>query len=164
MDFYAWLLFAHLAAVLGFAAAHGTSMMVLSALRRERQPDRIRALLDISLGASVWTYKTLLLVVGSGIWLGFLGGYWRNGWIWAALAILLATSLWMILAASRTYGALRIAAGLRPYRSSAQIEAMTEFQPERFSDLIVSPQLTLLRIAGWSALAALLWLMILKPF
>jgi hypothetical protein len=73
----------------------------MHALRRERQADRIRALLDVSVDAAARTVIVLLAVVASGVWLGFVGNYWKSGWICLSLAILGATSR-----RSRTMGTL----------------------------------------------------------
>ena len=45
---YQWWVFIHIVGVLGFLLAHGVSVAVLFALRRERDPGRIRALLALS--------------------------------------------------------------------------------------------------------------------
>ena len=47
MDFYPWLVFVHIAGAFTFVLGHGASAMVSVALRHEREPDRVRALLDL---------------------------------------------------------------------------------------------------------------------
>jgi hypothetical protein len=45
---YNWLVFLHVVSALGFMMAHGVSVSVAFALRRERHPERVRALLGLS--------------------------------------------------------------------------------------------------------------------
>jgi len=160
---YTYFLFAHIAGVLGFAASHGASIMVAGALRRERNPDRLRALLDLSLEASGWSYYALLLLAGSGIGLGFIGGYWASRWLWLSIAILVGTSLLMTIVSVKYYDALREALGLKPHRRSCQAAGPLPFDEARFSQLSAKAYPLLLKLVGFSAFAAILWMMIAKP-
>jgi hypothetical protein len=45
---YNWLVFLHVVSALGFMMAHGVSVSVAFALRRERHSERVRALLELS--------------------------------------------------------------------------------------------------------------------
>ena len=67
---YQYLLLAHLLGFSLFLIGHGVSMFFSAALRRERNPDRLRALLDLSLSSLIANYLGLLLLIASGIWLG----------------------------------------------------------------------------------------------
>ena len=62
-----------MAAVLGFFIAHGTSMAVAFRLKRERDPERVRALLDLSGWATALPGATLApLGFVAGIAAGFM--------------------------------------------------------------------------------------------
>src|SRR5437879_6182270 len=93
---YQWWVFVHLVGVFGFLAAHGVSMTVTFKLRTERDPKRISDLLALS-GTSIqyFYYSTGLLLLG-GIVAGFLGHWWAQGWIWAAIVVLVLTSMAML--------------------------------------------------------------------
>ena len=93
---YQYLVLAHLLGFALFLMGHGVSMFFAAALRRERNVDRLRALLDLSLSSLIATYLGLLLLIASGIWLGFAGSFWGQGWIWTAIAILIAEMALMI--------------------------------------------------------------------
>ena len=45
---YPWLVFVHLLGLFGFLLAHGASSSAAFALRRERNLERVRALLELS--------------------------------------------------------------------------------------------------------------------
>src|SRR4029079_7049166 len=48
VDFYPWVVFIHVAAAFLFVMGHGASMWTSDQIRRERDPVRIRALLELS--------------------------------------------------------------------------------------------------------------------
>ena len=60
MDLYSWIVFLHVVGVLLFFIAHGTSMAVGFRLERERDPARVRALLELT------DRKSLLALRGVG--------------------------------------------------------------------------------------------------
>ena len=64
---YQWWVFIHLVGVLGFLLAHGVSVAVLFALRREREPGRIRALLTLSGQTTAVFYWSFLVLLGGGL-------------------------------------------------------------------------------------------------
>src|SRR6476620_211208 len=84
---YGYIVFLHIAGVFLFLLGHGGSANVAFQLRRERNPDRIRALLDLSVWSYIGTYAGLLLLLLTGIIAGFMGSYWGRGWIWAAIVL-----------------------------------------------------------------------------
>ena len=63
MDLYPWIVFLHVAGVFLFFMAHGTSMAVGFRLRQERDPARVRALLDLS-SWSLGIAPSIAFVVG----------------------------------------------------------------------------------------------------
>ena len=63
MDLYPWIVFVHAACMLLFFIAHGTSMAVAFRVKRENDPNRLRALLDLSrasLGPAAGVVVTLI--------------------------------------------------------------------------------------------------------
>ena len=60
MDLYPWIVFLHVVGVLLFFIAHWTSMAVVFRLKRERDPARVRALLELT------DRKSLLALRGVG--------------------------------------------------------------------------------------------------
>lgn len=159
-----YLLLAHLLGLALFLLAHGVSMFLVVALRRERNPDRLRALLDLSLMSVPVSYVGLLLIVASGIWLGFVGGYWGQGWIWTAIVVLVATIVFMGAMGSIYFGKLRVAVGLQPSRRTSQVTLGPVAPAAELDALLAKPQPGLTMIVGLLGLLILVWLMVLKPF
>ncbi|MDA4127871.1 MAG: hypothetical protein OK422_00165 [Thaumarchaeota archaeon] len=86
-DVFRWFLLVHIGSLLGFMLSHGAPAIVslrLSSTTLETTRLYVNLARDrlvvLSMGA------TLGLVLSTGISMGFFGGYWSRGWIWATLA------------------------------------------------------------------------------
>src|SRR6266545_8083830 len=108
---YQFWVFVHLAGVFGFLLAHGVSAAVALSLRRERDPQRVRALLELSSWTLSGFYVSFVVLLAGGITAGFLGHWWGQGWIWAALGVLILMMGAMYGLASPYYKRLRLAVG-----------------------------------------------------
>lgn len=72
----------HIMGAFGFVAAHGGTAAVALRLRREREPDRIRALLELSRSTRSVMYWSLLVLLVAGIANGFfVVRYPERGWL-----------------------------------------------------------------------------------
>ena len=161
---YQYLLLAHLLGFALFLLGHGVSMFFAATLRRERNVDRLRALLDLSMSSLIATYLGLLLLIVSGIWLGFAGGFWGQGWIWTAIAILVAEMALMIFMGVTYFGRVRTAVGLQRYRRTNQVQLGPVAPVDELDRLLTGPQSRIIMSAGILGLLALIALMVLKPF
>src|SRR5262245_28396603 len=104
---YRWLVFAHILGVFGFLLAHGTDAAVTFVLRRQREVEPIRVLLDLSRGVTMVANVSLLVLLAAGISTGFMGGWWDQGWIWTALGLFILMSITMTFLGSRPFKRLR---------------------------------------------------------
>jgi uncharacterized membrane protein len=87
---YFWLKFGHLAGLAAFLLGHGISVGCSFGLRDRPAAASARALLRLSVWSYRITYPGLLLLVVTGVWMGFVGGWWGHGWIWAGIGVLVA--------------------------------------------------------------------------
>ena len=163
MDLYGWIVFVHAATILLFFVAHGTSMAVAFALKRESDPARVRALLDLS-RASIGRPAIVLVVVGllTGIAAGFMGGHWGRLWIWISLVLFVAIGGAMTPMASLRIQPIRTAAGMAtsgPKPTTAQPE-----DPAEMRRLIAAWNPVPLAAMGLTGFVVILWLMLVKPF
>jgi len=162
---YQFWVFVHLVGVFGFLLAHGVAAGVGISLRRERDPERVRALLDLSTWAMNAFYTSLLVLLAGGVTAGFLGHWWGDGWIWAALGTLVAIMVAMYGLASTYYIRVRQAVGLQ---SAAQKRKGVEPGPlasaEELERLLRSSRPWVILVVGVAGLLVILWLMVLKPF
>src|SRR5207245_9089423 len=82
---YRWIVFIHIASVLGLLLVHPVT--VAFHLKEERNDIRIRELLEVTEAASKLRWVFFGLTIASGVLLGFMGPWWGTAWIGAALAI-----------------------------------------------------------------------------
>lgn len=159
-----WSLAIHLVGLTAFLLAHGTSAGLAFAMRRERDPARMRRLLELSEASFSLLYPSLLLLVAGGVAGGFRRGYWSFGWVWAAIGLLMLVIVAMSILGGGRYSELRKPLGLK-YRAGFKIYPP---ESEGTADEIQSalPRLHPLVIAGIGivSLFLFLFLMIWKPF
>lgn len=164
MDWYRLVVFLHVSGALLFVLGHGASANVALQLRRERQPDRLRALLDLSVRSYISSYAGLLLLLLTGILAGFMGGHWGKGWIWTALMLLIALFVFMGVYGSLYYGKVRTAIGLQPYRRTDQVALGPVWNEQELAALLNTNRPLILWLVGVAGLLIILWLMLFKPF
>ena len=158
---YPWLVFAHLVGAFGFALAHGVSAAVALRLTREREIERVRALLELSQMATGGMYVALTLLLIGGVSAAFVAGLWGRGWIWAATATLVFVVFFMYARASRYYGELRGAVGMVNYQRR---DAPLAVDADEMARLLASPRGYELAGVGGLGLLVIVWLMYFKPF
>ena len=137
MSWYPWIVFLHVVGMLGFFLAHGTSMAVGFRLKQERDPARIRALLDVS-SWSLGIAPSVSLLVGivAGIAAGIIGGHFGRLWIWVAIVLLAG-----------------IAAYMTPEPDPVELERLVRIWNP------VPPA-----VIGFGGFFFIVWLMLFKPF
>jgi hypothetical protein len=159
---YPWLKFLHIALIFGFLLSHGVSVSIFYALRRERNFDRIRLLLQLSASSYRILLYSLLALLLLGVIAGFVGNWWGYGWIWAGLILLMAIYASMSMLGSRILNNVRQGIGLPtalglPPRSES-------LGAEEVDALLSRIQPTRLTVIGYGGIALIAWLMVLKPF
>jgi hypothetical protein len=159
---YPWLVFLHVIGVFGFLMAHGVSAGVYFALRRERNVDRIRVLLQMSSGTMRLMGGSLLLLLVTGIIAGFMGQWWSRGWIWLSLIMLIVIYVAMAALGSRRLNQVRQGIGLPSLYGQAPLAE--PLSAEELNALLNHIQPTRLTLIGFGGLAVIAWLMMFKPF
>jgi hypothetical protein len=161
---YNWIVFVHIGGAFAFVLAHGVSAGVALRLREERAIPRVQALLDLSQVATQGMYGALVILLIGGIVAAFMAGLWGRGWIWTAIAILVALIGYMWVRASRYYGEVRRAAGLDYYILGQGKGAAVPPDPSALATLLGSSRAMELAGVGAIGLLAIVWLMVMKPF
>lgn len=162
MDPYPWVVFIHAAAILLFFIAHGASMAVAMRVREERDPERLRALLDLS-RAAIGPAVSALAAIGllAGILAGFMGDWWGQLWIWTSLVLLLLVAFAMTPFMAMRLNAIRAAAGQpnpgqRDAPAVANVEELRRLQ-DAWNPLPFA-------VVSLVVFLVILWLMLSKPF
>jgi hypothetical protein len=164
MEWYPWIVFVHVAAAFLFVMGHGASMWVSDQIRRERDVARIKVLLEMSSRSLGMVYGSLLTLLVAGIVAGVMGGHFGRGWIWAAIVVLVTIIVLMYALASRYYGRVREAVGMRSYQTPRDAPDPTPVSEAELFALVDSRRPDVIGLVGVIGLLVLLWLMMFKPF
>jgi hypothetical protein len=141
---YQWIVFIHIACVLGLLIVHPVT--IAFHLKEERVDVRIRELLEVTESASRLRWVFFGLIIGSGILLGFLGSWWGSAWIWIALVAFVAIGVVMNRYGGRTMD--RVA------------DTTDDAEMER---LLAAFDPWILAVTGTGGLLLVLYLMLFKP-
>jgi hypothetical protein len=163
MDWQPWLVFSHILGAFVFVLAHGVSVVTTLAIRRERDPARIAAMLDLSRSTVILAAASVAFLLLSGIAAGFAGDYWGQLWIWASIAILVLLFLYMGFRGTKYHDAVRRSVG----SIGIYDHGVTEAPPAdaaAMAELLASSRSLELATVGGIGLVAILYLMALKPF
>lgn len=167
MDLYPWIVFIHAAAVLLFFIAHGTSMAVAFRLKGERDPARVRALLDLS-SLSLGIVPSVALLVGlvAGIWAGIAGAWFGQLWIWTSLVLFILIAIYMTPMVAKPLNEIRAAAGtqsINPF-SRGTPPPPPDPDPAELERLLSRWNPIVPAAVGLGGFLGILWLMFFKPF
>lgn len=163
---YQWIVFTHVLGVFGFLLAHGTSAAVAFKVRGEREIARVRALLDLSMGAVAVANVSLLVLLAAGITAGFMGNWWGRGWIWTALGLFILMSVTMSPLGSRPLNRIRqlVHAGNSSRSETINHSPLDTSAEKQLAIMLDATHPWLLTVIGGGGLALILWLMMFKPF
>lgn len=160
---YREVVFIHVLSALLFFLAHGAATAMIFQLKRERDPERMRAILDLSYSMDNAGGISLLVLLIAGIIGGIMGNWWSQGWIGTALLLLIVLSVYMAFYAGRYINPVRVALGLPHPRNRKQ--PVSEPLPDEEIHALVE------KINPWQLFGPalfltiiILWLMMYKPF
>ena len=146
---YVWLKFLHIVGLAVFLLAHGVSAGASLIVRQKAAAAARSVILPISLRANFVAFPGLLLVIVTGVWMGFLQSWWRMGWIWTAIVVL------VISIAAMSFLSV-------PYHRSREV-----LGPDQTAELdtrLSRARPMALAGIGTVALVILFFLMVFKPF
>ena len=153
---YNWWKFIHLIGVVGFMAAHGTSMAATMVIRRIRDPQRISGVLQLSGTTALAFYVSTLVLLVGGIGAGIQGRWFGQGWIWLSLGLLVAVGILMFPLARGYFRRIRMVIEL--------MESGTAVSQNDFMRVLNSGNPMLTAGTGSVAILFIVYLMVLKPF
>lgn len=162
MEWYPWVVLAHVIGSFGFVLAHGVSAFVAFRLRAARSPEQVSTLMDLSGSSLGVAYASLLVILVSGIAAGFMGDWWGRPWIWISIGLLIAIATAMFLVGTKYYVQVRHAVG----QAAPQDPKDATFEPvspDALARLLDSRRPELLAAIGGGGLTVLITLMVLKP-
>ena len=160
---YRWLVFLHVASSFLFMMTHGATAAVMFRVRSEVSRDSLISLMEIRRWAEIPFSIATAVMFLSGIALAFAGGWWRTGWIWSSLAILVLITVAMATMGRRYLDevAASITGELIDGEDNGLADPTTELD---FSRAASAGRPELLASIGIIGFLAILWLMMFKPF
>jgi len=167
VDLYPVVVFIHAATILLFFIAHGTSMFVAFQLKRETEPARVRALLELSrYSLGFPTLAAVIVGLVAGIAAGFMGDHWGRLWIWISIGLFVLVAGAMTPMMTFRLAPIRAAAGaVRPSgRGGSEAAQPATEDPAELRRLIGDWNPVPAAVMGLVAFVAILWLMMAKPF
>ena len=165
MDWYPWIVTLHVVGAFLFVFGHGASAVAALRLRRERDPARIGAMLEVS-AASMWTMGIgWIVLLAAGILATFMAGLWGKVWIWASLIIFVVLTGYMTPRAAGWTREVRHAIGVKaPYGEKKDAPDPTPAGPEELDRILRSPRIFEVTAVGGIGLVTIIVMMVLKPF
>lgn len=162
-----WLILSHVLGVLAFVLVHGASAIVAFRLRSERDPVRVRALLELSNAYLNWAYGALTVLLVSGIGAGIAGSWWTSGrlWLWVSVGLLVVIFVGMYGVATPHFDALRHAVGLPTFQDvRAHRDPPPPATDRELASLLDSRRPAVVALIGLGGISLITGLMVLKPF
>lgn len=162
---YQLVVILHVIFVFGYLLAHVVSASVSYAIKKERDVNRIRTLLDLSAASYPAMLWTLLAVIVFGLAAAFLNlTWWRFGWIWASILVLVVIVVLMAIFGSGVFSEIRKAAGLPYFVKGKPFPADAAKSDGEIFAVTAKVNPSLLLLIGYGGFALIAWLMIAKPF
>ena len=156
---YQWIVFLHILGVFWFLLAHGVSLYVAFRVQREKDIHGIQALLGLSASAVMASLIGLIVLLAAGVALAFMGSWWSQGWVWAALGVFVLIWASMSIFTGPAFRRARMAAGFTG-PTTVNESSVSEKLPQAIAEL--RPMIPM--VIGGVGLIVILWLMVLKPF
>lgn len=164
MDWYPWIVTLHVLGAFLFVFGHGASAFAALRLRRERDPNRIGAMLEVST-ASMWTMGIgWLVLMVAGIVATFMAGLWGKVWIWASLITFIVLTGYMTPRAASWTRQVRHAVGMKQPGDKKDAPDPEPASPEELDRILRSPRMFEVTAVGGIGLTLIIVLMVLKPF
>lgn len=150
MNWYLFWRYVHFAGILAFVAGHGVSVAITLRLPKERDLERLEVLLGLSRSTIVWSNLGLVVLVigGAANWIRV--SYSPQGWLWAAVGILVVLAV---------VGFALAAPAFRRVRS-----ALASGKDEVIATALSSVHPWAILWIETLGVVVILWLMVYKPF
>ncbi|HYN69928.1 MAG TPA: DUF2269 family protein [Candidatus Eisenbacteria bacterium] len=159
-----WILFLHVGGAFVFAAGHGVSIFMAFQVRRERDPARIGALLDISAASLIAATVGLLVLLVAGIVAGIILGSFGRAWIWVSLVLLVVIGGVMTPVGGTYFANVRRAIGQRTRDLKPDQPDPVPLPAAELAALLDTRRPELLLLIGGGGFLVILWLMMFRPF
>jgi hypothetical protein len=146
---YNFWVFVHIVGAFAFVAAKGVGWAVSWRLRGQRDPERLRGLLDLGARSMRLAQGFLGLLLLGGIVAGFQRDYWSQAWIGLALLLIVAVT---------GFGSMVL-----PKHMRAIGAALGDNKSDELDTLLASGRPTMVATVEMATVAIIIFLMVFKP-
>jgi hypothetical protein len=158
--FYPWVVFLHVTVIFIFLIQHGAEIFATFRLREQKEPEGVFATYSFMPNNNSRNLRiTYSLIIVTGAVAGFMSTWWKQGWMWAALGMMI-----LIWIAMHHFGGNYLTAvdaiteqALKNKNDEAAIERFRQGLKSRREPEIM----TITSVVG---MLIILWLMMFKPF
>lgn len=157
---YPWVVYLHVLVIFIFLIQHAAEIWVSFKLREQEGPEGIYSTYAFMPANNIRNLRiTYLLIILTGAAAGLITTWWRQGWMWIALGVMVA--IWMVMKRVSS-GYLTAVDGIaeRALKNREDPSAIgafkSEFKARREPEILMSTSV----LGG----LIILWLMMFKPF
>ena len=157
---YTWVVYLHVTAVFVFLIQHAADILVTFKLRQQTEPEGIYATYSFMLNNNVRNLRiTYLVIIVTGAIAGVITPWWRQGWMWTALGVMIL--IWIVM---KRMAPIYLTAvdniAEEAMKNKADPTAIEKFK----NDLKARREPEIMAITSGIGLLIILWLMMFKPF
>ena len=157
---YNWIVFLHVTVIFIFLIQHAAEIIVTFKLREQKEPEGIFATYSFLPDNNSRNLRlTYSLIIVTGAVAGFMSTWWKQGWMWSALGVMIV--IWIIM--NRVGGNyLNAVDAITDYAVKNKDDkiAIDKFR----SDLKARREPEIMTITSVIGGLIILWLMMFKPF
>jgi hypothetical protein len=93
---YPWIVYLHVVVIFIFLIQHAAEIWVSFKLREQKEPEGVFATYAFMPNNNVRNLRvTYLLIIITGMTAGFITTWWRHGWMWTALGVMIV--IWIVM-------------------------------------------------------------------
>ena len=157
---YVWVVYLHIVMIFIFLIQHAAEIWVSFKLREQKEPEGIFATYAFMPANNVRNLRiTYSLIILTGITAGFITTWWRQGWVWTALGVMIV--IWIVMKRVSSIYLYAVDAIAEPaLKNREDVSAIDKFR----SDLKARREPVILSAFSLLGGLIILWLMMFKPF
>lgn len=157
---YNWVVYLHVAVIFIFLIQHAAEILVTFKLREQKEPEGVFTTYAFMLDNNSRNLRiTYSLIIVTGMAAGFISTWWRQGWMWTALGVMIV--IWIIMSrVGSNYLYAVDAITDHALKNKDDTSAIDKFR----SDLKARREPEIMTITSVIGGAIILWLMMFKPF
>jgi hypothetical protein len=157
---YVWVVYLHVAVIFVFLIQHAAEIIVTFKLREKKEPEEVFGTYSFLPEANSRNLRiTYFLIILTGAGAGFMSAWWRQGWMWTALGIMVV--LWVVM--HRVGGSYLTAVDAITEEALRNREAPSALENFR-RGLRARREPEIMTVSSVIGGLVILWLMMFKPF